>query len=59
MVLDDAYDYAKRKIKYDYVFVDIWHDPTDGVDAYLKFKSLERKDVIYSYWIEDTIKYYL
>lgn len=59
IICEDAYDYAKRKIKYDYVFVDIWHDPTDGVDAYLKFKSLERKDVIYSYWIEDTIKYYL
>lgn len=59
IICEDAYDYAKRKIKYDYVFVDIWHDPSDGVDAYLKFKSLERKDVIYSYWIEDTIKYYL
>lgn len=59
IICEDAYDYAKRKIKYDYVFVDIWHDPSDGVDAYLKFKSLERKDVSYSYWIEDTIKCYL
>lgn len=55
----DAYEYACKKNKYDYVFVDIWHDPSDGVDAYIKFKKLENKNTIYSYWIENTIRYYL
>lgn len=59
IILSDAYVYANKKVKYDYVFVDIWHDPTDGVDAYLKFKELEMADTKYSYWIEDTLKYYI
>lgn len=59
IILSDAYEYAKNCPKYDYVFVDIWHDPQDGVDAYLKFKKIENKDTKYSYWIEDTLKYYI
>ena len=55
----DAIEYAKKKIKYDYVFVDIWHDPSDAIDLYKEFKSLEREDTKYSYWIEKTIQYYL
>lgn len=56
----DALEYEKVYCeKYDYVFVDIWHDPSDGVPLYLKFKALERKETKYSYWIEDTIKLYL
>ena len=59
IINEDAYIYASTKPKFDYVFVDIWHDPSDGVSVYKKFKDLERPDVKYSYWIEDTIKYYL
>lgn len=59
VIQSDAYEYASRQEKYDYVFVDIWHDPSDGVDAYKKFKSLEIDGVKYSYWIEDTLKYYI
>lgn len=55
----DAFEYATTMPKYDFVFADIWHDPSDGINAYKKFKSLERLDVEYSYWIEDTIKYYM
>lgn len=55
----DAIEYAKKKIKYDYVFVDIWHDPSDAIDLYKEFKLLEREDTKYSYWIEKTIQYYL
>ena len=50
---------ALKHIYYDFVFVDIWHDPSDGIDLYLKFKSLEKKNIKYSYWIEDTIKCYI
>lgn len=59
IIQSDAYFYAGKKIKYDYVFVDIWHDPTDGVEAYLKFKKLEISNTKYAYWIEDTLKYYI
>lgn len=59
IICADAIDYAKQKIKYDYVFVDIWHDPSDAVYLYKQFKLLERTDTKYSYWIEKTIKYYL
>lgn len=59
IICTDAYEYANKKIKYDYVFVDIWHDPSDGVDAYLKFKEIEMENIKYDYWIEDTIKCYL
>lgn len=59
IINEDAFEYASTKPKYDYVFVDIWHDPSDGIESYLKFKELEIPNVLYSYWIEDTIKYYL
>lgn len=59
IIQSDAYLYAEKKIKYDYVFVDIWHDPTDGVEAYLRFKKLEISNTKYAYWIEDTLKYYI
>jgi hypothetical protein len=46
---------------YDYVFADIWHDPSDGVELYKRFKNLEHlmPDAEYDYWIEATMKYYL
>lgn len=59
IINEDAYKYASTRPKYDYVFIDIWHDPSDGVESYKKLKKLERPDVKYSYWIEETIKYYL
>ena len=49
----------KKETDFDFVFADIWHDPSDGCDIYLLLKSLERTDCTYSYWIEDTIKCYL
>lgn len=64
IVCDDAFDFAENKMsegKYDFVFADIWHDPSDGVSAYKRFKSLEYKlpCAEFLYWIEDTIKCYL
>lgn len=60
----DALEFAalqktSKKSEFDFVFADIWHDPADGKELYLRFKELERKDTKYSYWIEDTIKCYL
>ncbi len=50
---------SKKVSDFDFVFADIWHDPSDGCDIHLLLKALERPDCEYSYWIEDTIKCYL
>lgn len=45
----------------DYLFIDIWHDVSDGKNLYLKFKTYEKHypQAAFRYWIEKTIKYYL
>ena len=58
IINEDALKY-KYNNEYDYVFVDIWHDPSDGVELYKQMKELEKPNVKYSYWIERTIKNYL
>ena len=53
----DAFEFMKNnKVHYDYSFVDLWHNPSDGLPMYLKFKPLEDKNCKYSYWLEDSIK---
>ena len=59
IINEDALTYAEGENSHDFVFADIWHDPSDGCDLYLKLKALEKDGVIYEYWIEDTIKLYL
>ena len=54
----DAYEYGKKIEGYDYVFVDIYHDVSDGIDTYIYFKLRENKKIKYDYWIEKTIKCY-
>lgn len=61
---DDAYQYAEKRMKtgkYDFVFADIWHDPSDGVAAYRKLKKYERllPKAEFMYWIEPTLQFYL
>lgn len=62
----DAFDVMKEGINnYDYCFIDIWHDASDGVPFYVKFKKLEKfnEGVTIDYWVEPTlisyIKWYL
>lgn len=59
----DAYDYLEsmKDNNYNYVFVDIYHDASDGKEVYLKFKPYQEKliNTKFSYWIYDTIKFYL
>lgn len=59
IVCDDAIAFAARRPKLDFVFADIWHDPSDGIELYLRLKLLERDDVEYAYWIEKTLLYYI
>lgn len=60
----DAFEYASKaygNANYDFVFTDLWHDVSDGIDMYIKMKEYERlsPDTIFMYWIEKSIKCYL
>ncbi len=58
----DAKEYIKKlDKKYDFIYIDLWHDVSDGIELYKYFKEYEKiyKDSIFRYWIYDTIKYYL
>lgn len=64
IVNTDAFDFAQKYTQngeFDFIFADTWHDPSDGVDMYLRFKALENNNskTVYSYWIEKTLKYYM
>ncbi len=44
----------------DYIYIDIWHDVSDGLPIYQKLKEIEKTtNLKYHYWIEKTLKYYL
>lgn len=58
IVRGDAFEYAKRDLdkEYDYLFVDIWHNPEDGLPMYLKlFRELRNKKIKRLYWLEKSI----
>lgn len=59
IVCEDAFSYAStmEKEQYDYAFVDLWHNVTDGVPLYKKMKRIEAKSVgtRYRYWIEESL----
>ena len=60
IVQADAFVFAEKEMskkKYDYVFVDLWHDVSDGTEMYIKMKKYEQKlpKAEFSYWIEDSI----
>lgn len=63
IVQDDAFNFAEKHMasgNYDFVFTDLWHDPSDGVEMYLKMKEYEKfsPKSTYMYWIEKTILNY-
>lgn len=58
----DAYTYLDDlKEEYDFIYIDIWHDVSDGLECYKRFKKYESKypKSIFRYWIYDTMKFYL
>lgn len=64
IIKSDAFDYAENQMKngnFDYIYTDLWHDPSDGVALYKRMKSCERfsPQSEFAYWIEPTIRYYL
>lgn len=60
VISTDAFEYVRKQMPeedFDYAFVDLWHDISDGVDLYLKMKKLERSSprTKFLYWIEDLL----
>jgi len=60
----DAFEFAQKQMAeggYQFVFTDLWHDVSDGIDLYLKMKAYEQQcpDTVFSYWIEKSILCYL
>lgn len=52
IIESDAFEYMKKGNHYDYHFIDLWHDPYDGLELYLKSKRLEKEGNKYFYWLE-------
>ena len=52
----DALKYINSPLKTDYAFVDLWHDPFDGLDLFLKFCKSQRKSSNCRYydWLESS-----
>ena len=64
IIRDDAFEFAENRMKsggYNTVFTDIWHDPSDGCELYLRMKTYEHllPDAEFIYWVEDTLKLYI
>jgi len=60
LVEADAFEYAEHQMAgktYDFAFVDLWHDASDGVVLYLRMKALESRcaSTRFLYWIEDSL----
>lgn len=60
----DAFQFAEQEMgkgAYDFVFTDLWHDVSDGLEMYLKMKEFEKEspDSEFMYWIEKSILCYL
>ena len=58
IVNSDAFEYAENVMpeeEFDFAFVDIWRDASDGAPIYIKMKPLEKlsKNTEFSYWIEN------
>ena len=56
----DAFEYMEKnmpKEKFDYLFADLWHDPSDGLDMYLRLKKYEptAPKTKFAYWIEPSL----
>lgn len=63
IINDDAFKYLKKLQdgKFDYLFVDIYHDASDGIEVYEKMKKYTDKytKTEVEYWIIDTMKHYM
>ena len=56
IISGDALNYIKNSLNSDYAFVDLWHDPFDGLELFLQFKKAEEKSpkCHFLYWLESS-----
>lgn len=59
IIENDAFKYINNNNKYDYIFVDLWHDANDGIKTYIHFIKNESMSNKYFYWIEETLLCYV
>ena len=52
VVQDDAIHYLNSKKKYDYIFADLWHNPDDGLDLFIKLKRINKN---IDCWLETSL----
>jgi hypothetical protein len=58
IIESDAFDYLENtKEKFDYCFLDLWHDPEDGLPLFLRLRKYESKfqNTIFNYWLNKSI----
>ena len=59
----DAFHFIEniKDAEYDFIFSDLWHDTSDGIESYLKLKKAFKgfKKTQLSYWIEGSIVTFL
>lgn len=57
---ENMWQYA-RQGRYNYAFIDLWHDTADGLEMYLKAKRIENKlhtaglQTKFAYWVEKSL----
>lgn len=64
VVQADAFDYLNHEMKkesLDFAFVDLWHDISDGLPLYLRFRKMEAAfpETEFQYWIEQSMLIFL
>ena len=56
IIHDDAFNYVNKIKNADFLFIDIWHNPEDGLPLYLRFfRQLKGKNVEVDYWLEKSL----
>lgn len=61
IIQSDAFEYMKKQMPkehFDYAFVDLWHDSSDGLPLYLKARKLAEDipQTHFLYWVENTLR---
>ena len=61
VVNEDAFSYLNNiKNNYDFVFVDLYHNPVDALPIYIRCKKIENQNIAhFDYWLEEGILAYL
>lgn len=57
IVEDDAFNFLQKDLsQFDYLFIDIWHNPEDGLPLYMNFiRMLKTTNLEVNYWLEKSI----